>query len=239
MVAALLERLQDLPVLEVGPGTGVLTGRLLAAGVDLYAVEIDTRLAGLLVDTFPPLKGRIIIGDFLKYDFADFEDKPVAVIGNFPYNISSQIMLRIFQRRQQVPLVVGMFQKEMAQRLAAPAGNKAYGILSVLLQAVYDIRYLFDVRPTCFVPPPRVNSAVIRLERRQPQPQFNEEHLRRLLRAAFGQRRKRLRNSLQAVLLPELLLADRRMTLRPEQLTVDEWLQLAADTEAYQRKHTS
>ncbi|MCS6916932.1 MAG: 16S rRNA (adenine(1518)-N(6)/adenine(1519)-N(6))-dimethyltransferase RsmA [Chitinophagales bacterium] len=229
MVAALMDKRPSGPVLEIGPGTGVLTGRLLKAGADLWAIEVDGRMIELLQRQFPQLKQRLIHGDFLQYNFSDLKEAQLSIVGNFPYNISSQILIRVYEWRGQIPLLVGMFQKEMARRIASAPGNKDFGILSVLIQAAYRVDYLFEVSPNCFVPPPQVDSAVLRLERIHPQPSYPDDVLRRLLRAGFGQRRKQLRNSLRHLLPSAFPLTDSRLQLRPEQLTVNDWLLLSRD----------
>ena len=152
-------------VLEVGPGTGVLTQFLLKEAFETWVVDIDKESIAYLQENFKALEGRIIDGDFLKYDFLKDTGAQLAIIGNFPYNISSQIFFRILELRNEVPEVVCMIQKEVADRIAEPPGSKTYGILSVLLQAYYDIEYLFTVKPGVFNPPPKVNSGVIRLKR--------------------------------------------------------------------------
>lgn len=186
-------------VLEIGPGTGILT-RLLIARVDthLKVIEIDTDSIAYLEEHFPALKDDIITGDFLKMDESILFPQPIAIIGNFPYNISSQILFRVIENRNMVPEVVCMLQREVAQRLASPPGSKQYGILSVLLQAWYKIEYLFTVSPQVFVPPPKVTSAVIRLTRNTVTDLGCDQALfHTVVKTAFNQRRKTLHNALK------------------------------------------
>ncbi|MCS6991311.1 MAG: 16S rRNA (adenine(1518)-N(6)/adenine(1519)-N(6))-dimethyltransferase RsmA [Chitinophagales bacterium] len=232
IVKALKEHLPGGTVVELGPGGGALTGLLLEAGLELWAIEVDRRMISLLRDRFPQLAPQLVEGDFLKLELNKIFNKPIALVGNFPYNISSQIVLRIFEQRHLIPLVVGMFQREMARRLTAPSGNKDYGILSVLVQATYQVEYLFEVGPQCFIPPPKVYSAVVRMRRREPQLSFPEQLLRKVLRAAFGQRRKQLGNSLRELLPAAFPRNDERLKLRPEQLSVEQWLAFAEALEA-------
>jgi 16S rRNA (adenine1518-N6/adenine1519-N6)-dimethyltransferase len=211
-------------VLEVGPGTGVLTAFLLQRpGFNLHVVEIDTELVEYLRIHFPELNGRIHSRDFLRWDAAELPEL-FNIIGNFPYNISSQIFFRILAWRNRVPEVVCMIQKEVAERLSAPHGSKTYGILSVLLGAFYDIEYLFSVSEQVFIPPPKVKSAVIRL-RRNPVEKLpcNEELFFRTVKAAFNKRRKMLRNSLGEL---ELEIPEQFAEKRPEQLSVADFIRL-------------
>ena len=155
-------------VLEIGPGMGVLTKYVIKKDIDLHVIEIDRESVAYLGDNFPDLDGKVHEKDFLKYDIKEiFGDEPFAIIGNFPYNISTQIVFKTLENRHQIPEFSGMFQKEVAQRIAAPHGNKTYGILSVLTQAFYDVTYLFTVPPGVFNPPPKVDSGVIRLVRKE------------------------------------------------------------------------
>jgi 16S rRNA (adenine1518-N6/adenine1519-N6)-dimethyltransferase len=218
-------------VLEIGPGMGVLTTYLLEeTRFETSAIEIDSESVVYLKKKFPQLKERIIEDDFLAMDLKKyFRDEPFAVIGNFPYNISSQILFKIIEHKNQIPEVVGMFQKEVAQRVASPAGNKNYGILSVLLQAWYDIDYLFTVNENVFNPPPKVKSAVIRLRRNKTkQLNCNEVLFKKIVKAGFNQRRKMLRNSIQQFIPKGTELATNKFsTLRPEQLSVSDFVELA------------
>lgn len=219
------ERLQ---VLEVGCGTGALTRHLLQrSDILLKGIEIDGESIAYLRENLPEIMPRLYEADFLKSDLRKiFPEGDFCVIGNFPYNISSQIFFKILEYRQSVPQVVGMLQKEVAERLASGPGNKSYGILSVLLQAWYDIDYLFTVGEHEFIPPPKVKSAVIRLHRNsRTDLGCDEARFKQVVKAAFNQRRKTLRNSLKqlGVEVPE-----RYAGLRPEQLSVEDFISLTA-----------
>ena len=208
-------------VLEIGPGMGVLTQFLLEKNYQTHVVEIDTESVEYLQNHFPQLQERIISGDFLRLNLQKYFSGPVAIIGNFPYNISSQIFFKVLENREQIPEVVGMIQKEVAERIAAPHGSKTYGILSVLLQAFYDIEYLFTVSENVFIPPPKVKSAVVRLTRNNRQQLDCDEKLFfQVVKMAFNQRRKTMRNSLKAMITDEALKNSEIMALRPEQLSV-------------------
>ena len=225
-VAALSPKVEAL--LEIGPGKGILTRIILENEPQLFRViEIDGEAVEYLEHHFPGLKGKIIHGDFLKADLKQYFPGKVAVIGNFPYNISSQILFRVLDHRQQVTAVVGMFQKEVAERIASPPGSKKYGILSVLLQAYYNIEYLFTVNEGSFFPPPKVKSAVIRLTRNSREAlDCDEKIFFSLVKTAFNQRRKTLRNALKSYKFSEILPGE-LLTKRAEQLNVDEFVQLA------------
>ena len=186
-------------VLEVGPGTGVLTKYLLKQNFEKFvAIEIDRESAAFLRTNYPQLGDGLIEADMLRLDIAGLFEGHFSVIGNFPYNISSQILFRVLENHEQVNEAVGMFQREVAVRIAAPPGKKDYGILSVLLQAWYDIEYLFTVDPSVFVPPPKVQSAVIRLQRNQrTELGCSEKLLLQVVKTAFNQRRKTLHNALK------------------------------------------
>jgi 16S rRNA (adenine1518-N6/adenine1519-N6)-dimethyltransferase len=214
-------------ILEVGPGTGVLTKYLFPLGKNINLIEIDKESCEYLAGQFPDRSGAIHHGDFLKDDIAGLLVKPAALIGNFPYHISSQIFFRILEQRQVIDQVVCMIQKEVADRIRAPHGSRTYGILSVLLQAWYDIEYLFRVPPQVFDPPPKVQSAVIRLKRNQrTHLGCQEDIFKRLVRAAFNQRRKILKNSLKDHFqLPDT--PHDYFYLRPEQLNVNQFIELA------------
>lgn len=214
-------------VLEIGPGTGVLTQFLLKQPTETWVIEIDKESIAYLDQHFPSLEGRIIDGDFLKLDFLKQTGSPLAIAGNFPYNISSQIFFRILEVRNQIPEVVCMIQKEVAERLASPPGNKAYGILSVLLQAYYDIEYLFTVKPEVFNPPPKVNSGVIRLKRNNTSELGCDESLfKAVVKAGFQMRRKTLRNALKPINLPSELVEHPMLNRRAETLSVEDFVTL-------------
>lgn len=214
--------------LEVGPGMGVLTKFLLErSDLETWVVEIDTESVAYLSEHYPQLRPRIIAGDFLKQDFETFFSEPCAVIGNFPYNISTQILFRVLDYKDQIPEVVGMFQKEVAERIAEKPGSKTYGITSVLLQAWYDIEYLFTVHENVFSPPPKVKSAVIRLRRNDVKDLGCDAKLfTQVVKAAFNQRRKQLRNSLHAFNINPGEENNLVFTRRPEQLSVQEFIAL-------------
>ena len=224
IVAALGKHTQ--PLIEVGPGTGILTALLVQQYPDLYLVEVDPALAAHLKKTYPSLRERILQADFLQLALDQLWPGPVAIIGNFPYNISSQIFFKVLAHRQQVQEVVGMLQQEVAERLVAQPGSKVYGLLSVLLQAFYDLEYLFTVKPQVFAPPPKVRSAVIRLRRNSTlQLDCDEKRFFQVVKAGFQQRRKMLRNALKP-LLPATSLHLPLLDKRAEQLTVADFVAL-------------
>lgn len=228
-IAATLDGSKGLPVLEIGPGMGVLTRFLLEEGHDVKVVEIDSESVEYLTDNFPDLKGRIIEGDFLKMDLAELMgEKPFCVISNYPYNISSQIFFKILDYKNLIPCCSGMLQKEVAERLAAAPGSKVYGILSVLLQAWYDVEYLFTVDEHVFNPPPKVKSGVIRCTRNNVTDLGCDERLfKTIVKTVFGQRRKTLRNSIRGLLPPGCTLDDNPVwAQRPEQLSVAQFIDL-------------
>jgi len=216
-------------VLEVGPGTGVLTKYLIKSNFDkLVAVEIDRESAAFLRTNYPQLGDGLVEADLLRMDFAGLFEGHFSVIGNFPYNISSQILFRILENHEQVNEAVGMFQKEVAVRVASAPGKKDYGILSVLLQAWYDIDYLFTVEPSVFVPPPKVQSAVIRLQRNQTTDiGCSEKLLLQVVKTAFNQRRKTLHNALKPMGDYNGEFAGKRA----EQLSVEQFVKLTNDME--------
>ncbi|WP_339786389.1 16S rRNA (adenine(1518)-N(6)/adenine(1519)-N(6))-dimethyltransferase RsmA [uncultured Imperialibacter sp.] len=220
-------------VLEVGPGTGVLTQFLIdKKEFQLYVSEIDKESVAYLQKHFASLEGRIIDGDFLKMDLETIAPGPLAVIGNFPYNISSQIFFKVLDNRQKVPEVVGMIQKEVAVRIAEKEGSRDYGILSVLLQAYYDIDLLFTVPPGVFHPPPKVNSAVIRLKRnKRERLPCDEDLFRKVVKTAFQKRRKTLRNALKELTLPTEFEVNPILQKRAEQLSVEDFFELTLSLE--------
>lgn len=228
-IADTVKDYKGLPIIEVGPGMGVLTQFLLDAGHDVTVVELDEESVDYLNINFPQLKDRIVFEDFLKLDLRKIVgDKQFVVIGNYPYNISSQIFFKVLDYKDQVVCCSGMLQREVAQRLAAGPGSKTYGILSVLLQAWYDAEYLFTVDEHVFNPPPKVKSGVIRFTRNQVQELgCDEKLLRTVVKTSFGQRRKQLRNSVKPLVpggSPVLQLPV--MNMRPEQLSVQEFIEL-------------
>ena len=215
-------------VLEIGPGMGVLTKYLLDKDVETYVIEIDTESVEYLNAHYPKLHGKIISEDFLKYDISKtFGDEPFAIIGNFPYNISSQIVFRALEMRERIPEFSGMFQKEVAERICEKKGSKTYGILSVLVQAFYHAEYLFTVPEHVFNPPPKVKSGVLRLIRKEEYHlPVNEKLFFSVVKMAFNQRRKTLRNSLKSYILTESLKEDSIFDLRPEQLSTEQFIEL-------------
>lgn len=224
-------------VIEIGPGTGVLTKYLLLCDIDLVAMDLDSASIIYLNHSFPlehpkvlQRKGtfKVIEADFLHYDLTQvFGNEQFAITGNFPYNISTQIVFKMLEMKDQVPEFSGMFQKEVAQRICEKEGSKAYGILSVLVQAFYDAEYLFTVHPQVFDPPPKVQSGVLRLVRK---PDFtidcDEKLFFRVVKAAFNHRRKTIRNSLKSFELSDALRVDDIFDLRPEQLSVADFILL-------------
>ena len=212
-------------ILEIGPGMGVLTQFLLQnEAYETLVVEIDRESVDYLEKHYPQLKERIISADFLRLNLNNHFQEPFAIIGNFPYNISSQIFFKVLEYRNQIPEVVGMLQKEVAERLAEPPGSKTYGILSVFLQAYYNIEYLFTVHENVFTPPPKVKSGVIRLTRNErTQLDCDEKLFTSIVKMAFNQRRKTMRNSLKSMITSEELKANPIFDKRPEQLSVAEF----------------
>lgn len=226
-------------VLEIGPGTGVLTQFLLQNNaLNLQVIEIDSESVAYLQQNFEALQGRIIADDFLKYPVETlFNGQPFSLIGNYPYNISSQIFFKALEHKDQIPFISGMLQKEVAERLASKPGKKAYGILSVLLQAYYDIEYLFTVPPGVFNPPPKVQSAVLKMTRNNVQSlPCNEVLFKQVVKTTFNQRRKTIRNSIKPLLGSEF---DKEGTplldKRPEQLSVAQFVELTCWVESQQK----
>jgi 16S rRNA (adenine1518-N6/adenine1519-N6)-dimethyltransferase len=220
--------LQEAPIdqlLEIGPGAGALTQHILDLPSQAFkAVELDREKVAYLLHTYPQLEGKLINEDFLETTIP-FEGQ-FTLIGNFPYNISTQIVFRVLDWKEQVPVMIGMFQKEVAERIAAKPHSKAYGILSVLTQAFYEVEYLFDVPPSAFTPPPNVMSGVIRLKRKNTFPEFSSiKSFYHIVKMAFGQRRKMLRNPLKPYFTTEQL-ADPIFTKRAENLTYQDFADL-------------
>ena len=213
-------------VLEVGPGMGVLTKYLLEKETETFVAEIDTESIAYLKEHYPQLKENHFVGDFLKTDFSKiFPNEQVAVIGNFPYNISSQILFHIIENYQQIPEMAGMFQKEVAERTAAVPRTKDYGILSVMVQAYYDVKYLFTVHENVFNPPPKVKSGVISMLRNPKEGLAGNETLfKNIVKAGFNQRRKKLSNALKVLNIPEELSGHNFLNLRAEELSVQDFI---------------
>jgi 16S rRNA (adenine1518-N6/adenine1519-N6)-dimethyltransferase len=218
-------------ILEIGPGTGVLTEELVALDKDLWLCELDMESIEYLRAHFPMLSHKLIYGDFLKLPILNYIEAPFSLVGNFPYNISSQIVFKMLDHRNDIPEMVGMFQKEVADRIVSIHGNKVYGILSVLVQAYYEAEYLFTVEPDVFYPPPKVRSAVIRLKRRtEGDPQCSYSYLKAFVKTAFNQRRKTLRNALKSLNFERSLIPEEIWGLRAEQLSVEDFVRLAERT---------
>ena len=227
-IADLLQFEQYQNLLEIGPGTGVLTQFLVSKTTALHLVEIDEESILFLEKTYTEEQLNLIKGDFLKLDLNSiFGSDDFAIIGNFPYNISSQIVFKVLENKSHIPFFACMFQKEVAERICEPPGSKKYGILSVLAQLYYETEYLFTVPPGVFNPPPKVDSAVIQMTRKK---EFNlgcnEALLKKIVKLSFQQRRKTLRNSLKTLNLPDNLREDSIFDLRPEKLSGDDFIQL-------------
>jgi 16S rRNA (adenine1518-N6/adenine1519-N6)-dimethyltransferase len=220
-------------VLEIGPGTGVLTQILVKKeNVDLRLAEIDRESIAYLKEHYPSHADKIVEGDFLEIDLNTLTQDDIHIIGNFPYNISSQIFFKVLDHRNQVKQVVGMIQKEVADRIAEKEGSKTYGILSVLLQAFYDIEFLFKVPPGVFFPPPKVMSGVIRMTRNsRKQLPCDEDLFKKVVKQGFQNRRKTLRNALKPLNLPTQVLSLPQLDLRAEQLSVEDFITLTLQIE--------
>lgn len=233
-IADTVDACPDIPVLEVGPGMGVLTQFILKKLREFKVVEIDFESVPYLQEHFPELGDNIIEGDFLQMDLAKvFDGRPFVLTGNYPYNISSQIFFRMVEHRNLIPCCTGMIQKEVAERMAADPGSKTYGVLSVLIQAWYDVEYLFTVHEHVFNPPPKVKSAVIRLTRNNKESLGCDEKLfRRIVKTVFTQRRKMLRNPMKQILGKDCpILSDDIFNKRPEQLSVQDYIDLTNKVE--------
>ncbi|MCY4562795.1 MAG: 16S rRNA (adenine(1518)-N(6)/adenine(1519)-N(6))-dimethyltransferase RsmA [Flavobacteriaceae bacterium] len=220
-------------VLEVGPGVGALTKHLIKEKINLTVVEIDPKSIELLQINVPSLEINIIVKDFLKLDIEEvFDKQQFSLIGNFPYNISSQILFRLIKYRHLIPNLLGMFQKEVAHRIASTPGSRQYGILSVLIQLFYQVEILFDVPSTQFYPKPKVDSSVIRLTRLiDHEYPCNIDLLFKIVQTSFNQRRKKLRNSLKRFLIPESLFQDELFSKRPEELSSMEFVDITRKLE--------
>ena len=216
-------------LLEVGPGMGVLTQFLIPLDTETFVIEIDKESVSYLKKHYPELDNHLIEGDFLKLPLQEIFKEPIAIIGNFPYNISSQILFKAIDHKDLIPEIVGMFQKEVAERVVSPPGSKKYGITSVLLQCYYDAEYLFTVDETVFDPPPKVKSAVIRLKRNdRDKLDCDEKKFIQVVKTAFGQRRKTLRNALKSLNLVDENSASQYLSLRAEQLSVEDFMNLTS-----------
>lgn len=234
-IADSIEQFKHLPVLEIGPGMGVLTQFLVKKGYDLSVVELDGESVEYLNEHFPELHGKIYGEDFLKMDLDKLFTGEFCVIGNYPYNISSQIFFKVLDYKDRIPCCSGMIQKEVAERLASGPGKKAYGILSVLLQAWYDVEYMFTVSEHVFNPPPKVKSAVIRFTRNNRDDLGCDPKLfKTVVKTGFNQRRKTLRNSLKPLLGKECkVYSDPIFDKRPEQLSVQQFIELTNMVSGY------
>ncbi|MBR5963880.1 MAG: 16S rRNA (adenine(1518)-N(6)/adenine(1519)-N(6))-dimethyltransferase RsmA [Bacteroidaceae bacterium] len=235
-IADTVDRFPELPILEVGPGMGVLTQYLIPKQRTLKVVEIDDESVHYLCEHFTELEENIIEDDFLKMHLDHlFDGKPFVLTGNYPYNISSQIFFKMLENRERIIGCTGMIQREVAQRLAAQPGNKAYGILSIFVQVWYDVEYLFTVDEHVFNPPPKVKSAVVSMRRNDVTELGCDEALfRRIVKTTFNQRRKTLRNGIKSIVRAGCpLLQDPLFDLRPEQLSVQQFIQLTNEVEPY------
>ena len=221
-------------IIEIGPGMGVLTQYLLTKDFITHVIELDRESVSYLQAEYPQLSQRIYSADFLKLNPETITDQPFALIGNFPYNISSQILFKALDYKNQIPEIVGMFQKEVAERIASIPGNKKYGIISVLVQAYYNIEYLFTVDEDVFDPPPKVKSGVIRLSRNDKKKlDCNEKFFKQVVKQAFSQRRKTLRNALKP-LIGKSGFNDPKLELRAERLSVKDFVYLTNQLERIQ-----
>ncbi|MDA9362229.1 16S rRNA (adenine(1518)-N(6)/adenine(1519)-N(6))-dimethyltransferase RsmA [Flavobacteriaceae bacterium] len=213
-------------VVEIGPGMGILTQHIIGLGNKTYFIEIDSESVGYLKENYPLIKNSIIEEDFLKLELSDFKN-PIGIIGNFPYNISSQIIFKAIENRTLVHTLVGMFQLEVAKRICEGPGSKTYGILSVLVQAYYETEFMFSLDPLQFTPPPKVNSGVIKLTRKtQLTLNCDEVFFFKIVKTSFQQRRKTLRNSLKVFNLSNIIKEDVIFDRRPETLSVDDFVYL-------------
>jgi len=228
-IADTVDEVKDIPVLEVGPGMGVLTQFLMKKNRELKVVEIDRESVEFLNKNLTGLQGKIIEEDFLKMNLSDtFKGQQFVLTGNYPYNISSQIFFKMLEYKELIPCCTGMIQKEVAERMAAAPGSKAYGVLSILIQAWYDVEYLFTVDEHVFNPPPKVKSAVIRLKRNGMQNLgCDERQFRRIVKTVFTMRRKMMRNGMKQIVgADHPMLADPIFSKRPEQLSIQDFVEL-------------
>lgn len=234
-IADTLLQYKGTPIIEVGPGMGVLTKFLIDEGHTLKVIELDRESVAYLNENFKALKGNIIEGDFLQLNLDEVFEGECCIIGNYPYNISSQIFFKVIDNKDKVPCCSGMIQKEVAERLAAKPGSKKYGILSILIQAWYDVEYLFTVSAEVFNPPPKVQSAVIRMTRNNTTALgCNEALFKTIVKTAFNQRRKTMRNSLKGIIIPgSEIVKDKIFDKRPEQISIEEFIKLTNNLESF------
>ena len=228
-------------VLEIGPGKGVLTNFLIEKEIHLKVVEADRDMVAHLSSSIPQLSDDIIFLDFLKLKLSKvFDNEPFLMIGNYPYNISSQIVFKMLKYKELIPQMVGMFQREVAERIVAPHGSKTYGVISVLVQAFYTGKIILKVSPGSFSPPPKVHSAVIRLDRKENMDLGCDERLfRRVVKSAFNQRRKMMRNSLKSIIVDTSILEMDVFNKRPEQLSLEQFIELTTLIEENTPTHES
>jgi len=237
IVEAIKHNGQALPIIEIGPGMGALTQHLIKIDVPLTCIEVDNRCVTYLEENYLNKSNdfTLLHADFLKVDLHKIIEHEALIVGNFPYNISSQIIFKVLDVYEKIPVVIGMFQKEVAERLAAKHGNKVYGITSILTQLIYDVEILFDIAPESFSPPPKVMSAVIKLSRKKEiRTDFNYSLFKSIVKTSFNQRRKMLRSSLKQI-ADKSLLQDAYFDLRPEQLSVDDFIALTKKIETYEK----
>tara|TARA_B100000287_G_C20603536_1_gene769075 strand:+ start:693 stop:1472 length:780 start_codon:yes stop_codon:yes gene_type:complete len=226
-IAELVDFKKHKQIVEVGPGMGALTDHLINSAKKLSVIEIDNECIEYLEKKYQKKELEIISANFLKYDLESFKDNEILIIGNFPYNISSQIIFKVIENRDMVSSLIGMFQKEVAARICSNSGTKTYGILSVLTQLYYDVQINFDVSPNVFKPKPKVNSSVLSLKRKKSTKVVcDEELLFKVVKLSFQQRRKKIKNSLKKLDIPEVILEDSIFEYRPEQLSSSEFVKL-------------
>ena len=228
-------------VLEIGPGKGVLTKYLVQQDINLRVVEADKDMVAYLEETYPQLEDRIIFLDFLKLNLTKvFDGEPFYLMGNYPYNISSQIIFKMLKQFHLIPEMVGMFQKEVADRIIAPPGSKTYGVISVLTQAYYEGETIYKVSPGSFNPPPKVQSSVIRLKRKEnTELDVDYRLLRSVVKTSFGQRRKMLRNTLKSLVDDTTILQEAQFQKRPEQLGLEEFVEITKKIENVNKNSTT
>ena len=226
-IADLVDFKKHKQIVEVGPGMGALTDHLIHFARKLSIIEIDNECIEYLKEKYENKELEIISSNFLKYDLKSFKENKILIIGNFPYNISSQIIFKVIENRDMVSSLIGMFQKEVASRICSNSGTKTYGILSVLTQLYYDVQINFDVSPNVFKPKPKVNSSVLSLTRKKSNNiACDEELLFKIVKLSFQQRRKKIKNSLKKLDIPEVILEDSIFEYRPEQLSSSEFIKL-------------